>query len=142
MDPITQKAGGGGAEIVKKMMEQGAGAPGQTPGAPGQAGDVSKFEKLRMEKAGETDPTRKIDDPTKTQMQPSQKLAGFLDKVNSGQHDLDKIVKDLQSGKEFDMKELMAMQLQVQQLSQQMSMTTKLIGKAIENINKAINTQV
>ena len=50
--------------------------------------------------------------------------------------------KDLGSGKKFEMKELMTMQLEVQQLSQQMSMTTKLIGKAIENINKAINTQV
>jgi hypothetical protein len=140
MDPITSKAAGGGAEILKKMMEQGAGGAGQ----PGMKPDeLSKFEQVRTNKLEELQKAGKVEDVSKAaDLQPSQRMASFLEKVNSGQHDLDKIIKDLQSGRKFDMKELMSMQLQVQQLSQQMDMTTKLIGKAIENINKAINTQV
>jgi hypothetical protein len=137
MDPLTQKAGGGGSEILKKMMEQGGGAGGME--STGKPGEMSKFEQVRTNKIDEMKP---VDKTEKADMQPSHRLASFIEKINTGQHDLDKIVTDLHSGKEYDMKELMAMQLQVQQLSQQMSMTTKLIGKAIENINKAINTQV
>lgn len=137
MDPLTQKAGGGGSEILKKMMEQGGGAGNVTP--TGKPGEMTKFEQVRT---NQLDEAQKVQETQKADMQPSHRLASFIENINSGQHDLDKIVSDLHSGKEFEMKELMAMQLQVQQLSQQMSMTTKLIGKAIENINKAINTQV
>jgi len=138
MDPLTQKAGGGGSEILKKMMEQGGGGAGGLDPAAKQ-GDMSKFEQVRTNQLEEQKP---VDEVSKADMQPSQRLATFIEKINSGQHDLDGIFKDLQSGKKFEMRELMSMQLQVQQLSQQMSMTTKLIGKAVENINKAINTQV
>ncbi len=139
MDPLTQKSGGGGSEILKKMMEQGGGGGAGGLDQAGKQGDMSKFEQVRTNQIDEQKP---VEGATKADMQPSHRLATFIEKINSGQHDLDGIVKDLQSGKKFEMRELMSMQLQVQQLSQQMSMTTKLIGKAVENINKAINTQV
>jgi len=138
MDPLTQKAGGGGAEILKKMMEQGGGGPGGV-GPQAKPGEMSKFEQVRTNKLEEMQP---VDKTQKAEMQPTHKIATFLEQMNKGQHDLDQIVKDLHSGKEFEMRELMTMQLQVQQLSQQMDMTTKMVSKAIENINKALNTQV
>jgi hypothetical protein len=138
---IQGPGGAGGADVVRKMMEQSASSPAQTGAQQGG----QEFKDVLANKANEgqgVEAQRRVGEVSQAEMQPSQRIATFLDKVNSGQHELDKIVKDLQSGKKFEMRELMTMQLQVQQLSQQMSMTTKLIGKAIENINKAINTQV
>jgi type III secretion system YscI/HrpB-like protein len=170
MDPISQKAAGGGSEIIKKMLEQQQKQEG--PQGPGGGDDArSKFETIRQNKldgpgqtegprgANEIDPSRKTDklDPTRQAgaLDPTKTATGVsdrgdvmslgktaLEKLNAGHQDMDKLIKRLESGGDLSMKEMLAMQVQMQRISHQVDMTTKLVGKAVENVNKALNTQV
>ena len=172
MDPISQKAAGGGSEIIKKMLEQQQQQPGgpQGPGGDDARSKFETIRQDKLEGAGqaqgpqgpraanEIDPTRRAEalDPTRKAgaLDPTRGPTGVertgamdlgksaLEKLNAGHQDMDKLIKRLESGENLDMKEMLAMQVQIQRISHQVDMTTKLVGKAVENVNKAINTQV
>lgn len=70
------------------------------------------------------------------------KLAEGVKDFNAGQQRLDHIMKELQSGKKYSHEELLGLQMEVNVLSEQMQMTTKLVDSAMQSIKQVMQQQV
>jgi hypothetical protein len=71
----------------------------------------------------------------------AQVAEGIKD-FNSGQQRLDTIMKELQSGKKYSKEELLGLQMEVNVLSEQMQMTTKLVDSAMQSVKQVMQQQV
>ena len=55
---------------------------------------------------------------------------------------LDEIIGDLRSGKQYSQSELIGLQAEVSQLSEQVQMSTKLVDSAMQSIKSVMQQQV
>jgi hypothetical protein len=72
----------------------------------------------------------------------SAKVAEGIKDFNAGQQRLDAIMKELQSGKHYSKEELLSLQLEVNVLTEQMQMSTKLVDSAMQSIKQVMQQQV
>jgi hypothetical protein len=72
----------------------------------------------------------------------AQQLAESVKDFDAGQKRLDAIMSELQSGKKYTQEELLKLQLEVNVLAEQVSMTTKLVDSAMQSIKQVMQQQV
>jgi hypothetical protein len=71
----------------------------------------------------------------------SQGVASAIDNLNSGQERMDDIIGQLRSGKEFSQPELLGLQAEVNMLSEQIQMSSKLVDAAMQSIKQVMQQQ-
>lgn len=72
----------------------------------------------------------------------SSQVAGAVQGLNEGQTRLESIIGELRSGKTFSQSELLGMQAEVNVLSEQVQMSTKLVDSAMQSIKSVMQQQV
>jgi hypothetical protein len=71
----------------------------------------------------------------------TESVAGAIKDLNSGQQRLDSIIGELRSGKEFTQAEMIGMQAEVNILSEQIQMSTKLVDSAMQSLKQVMQQQ-
>ena len=71
-----------------------------------------------------------------------QKVGRVLDQVNGAQSRLDRILKLAESGRTFTPAELLSLQAQVSQASQELDLAGKVVEKATSGVKQLLSTQV
>ena len=72
----------------------------------------------------------------------TQKVAEGLKDFDASQKRLDEIMGELKSGKKYSHEELISLQMEVNVLSEQVQMTTKLVDSATQSIKQVMQQQV
>jgi hypothetical protein len=72
----------------------------------------------------------------------TQQVAGAVQGLNEGQARLESIIGELKSGKEYSQQELLGLQAEVNVLSEQLQMSTKLVDSAMQSIKSVMQQQV
>ncbi len=72
----------------------------------------------------------------------TQQVASAVQGLNDGQARLESIIGELRSGKEYSQTELLGMQAEVNMLSEQVQMSTKLVDSAMQSIKSVMQQQV
>lgn len=72
----------------------------------------------------------------------AQQVASAVQGLNENQAKLDSIIAELRSGKQFSQQELIGMQAEVNMLSEQVQMSTKLVDSAMQSIKSVMQQQV
>jgi hypothetical protein len=72
----------------------------------------------------------------------AQQVAGAVQGLNEGQARLESIIGELKSGKQYSQQELLGMQAEVNVLSEQIQMSTKLVDSAMQSIKSVMQQQV
>lgn len=72
----------------------------------------------------------------------SSQVAGAVQGLNQGQQRLEAIIGELKSGKQYSQTELLGLQAEVNLLSEQVQMSTKLVDGAMQSIKSVMQQQV
>jgi hypothetical protein len=72
----------------------------------------------------------------------TQQVAGAVQGLNEGQARLEQIIGELKSGKEYSQTEILGLQAEVNVLSEQLQMSTKLVDSAMQSIKSVMQQQV
>ncbi|HVY62653.1 MAG TPA: hypothetical protein VHF22_13420 [Planctomycetota bacterium] len=72
----------------------------------------------------------------------TQQVAGAVQGLNEGQARLESIIGELKSGKQYSQQELLGLQAEVNVLSEQLQMSTKLVDSAMQSIKSVMQQQV
>lgn len=72
----------------------------------------------------------------------TQQVAGAVQGLNESQARLEGIIGELRSGREFSQQELIGLQAEVNMLSEQVQMSTKLVDSAMQSIKSVMQQQV
>jgi hypothetical protein len=72
----------------------------------------------------------------------SNQVAGAVQGLNQGQARLEQIIGELKSGKQYNQQELLGLQAEVNMLSEQVQMSTKLVDSAMQSIKSVMQQQV
>ncbi|RME72066.1 MAG: hypothetical protein D6776_09405 [Planctomycetota bacterium] len=71
----------------------------------------------------------------------SDRIASAITDLNTGQERLEQIIQELRSGKQFSTQELLGLQAEVNLLSEQIQMSTKLVDSAMQSIKQVMQQQ-
>lgn len=77
-----------------------------------------------------------------TEKAEDSKLAQMIERITKGSDKMQEIVNMAMSGKQFSPTELIGMQAQVYQFTQELDLTSKVVEKATAGIKQTLNTQV
>ena len=80
--------------------------------------------------------------PHPARVDPLKQVAHGIDRVRDAQHRLDHILQVAQSGKTFTPAELLALQAQVYQASNEIDLAGKVVDKATGGVKQILQTQV
>jgi hypothetical protein len=80
--------------------------------------------------------------PPAVRMEPLKQVAKGIDRIRDAQHRLDHILQVAQSGKTFTPAELLALQAQVYQASNEIDLAGKVVDKATGGVKQVLQTQV
>ncbi len=72
----------------------------------------------------------------------ASRMAESIKDFDAGQKRLDEIMAELRSGKKFSHEELLMLQMEVQTLAEQVSLTTKLVDSAMQSVTQVMQQQV
>ena len=165
-DPVSGGIGKASQQMMKELQKQASEAGGKDQ----QQNQVGKRDFAQHMDVSKAQDPSKVNDVTKTQdvqktmkaqeVQNAQnanlqtkpveevkstKNAGFhrlMDDIVGSQNKLDDIIKLSLSGKQFNQKELLAIQASVYKFSQELDLTSKVVEKATSGIKQTMQTQV
>ncbi|HEX4620578.1 MAG TPA: type III secretion apparatus protein [Myxococcaceae bacterium] len=80
--------------------------------------------------------------PHPARVDPLKQVAHGIDRIRDAQHRLDHILRVAQSGKTFTPAELLALQAQVYQASNEIDLAGKVVDKATGGVKQILQTQV